>query len=176
MKLRLELHQSNYRTTVLNRDIPLSLNKEVAHGWGAPVTQSCVTAFPDPEKGLTGSHSSKPRFEFQQKFLTTWTHCTWPIPVGGETCQCRRSMGRWKAYLFVLMNVNEFYYLSKCYQDPRETRTPPTFRVKRERKGRESNIQNRLLWFEMKTHNFGEGAFIILETLASLHIHSWINH
>jgi hypothetical protein len=54
-------------------------------------------------------------------------------------------MGRWKAYLFVLMNVNEFYYLSKCYQDPRETRTPPTFRVKRERKGRESNIQNRLL-------------------------------
>lgn len=63
---------------------------------------------------------------------------------------------RWKTYMFILINVNEFYSLSKCYQDPNEISSVYFFPFSgwREWKGREMNAQDRLLWFEMKTNNF----------------------
>lgn len=39
---------------------------------------------------------------------------------GERPVRVRETGGRWKAYLFILINVNEFYYLSKCYQHPSE--------------------------------------------------------
>lgn len=96
------------------------------------------------------------------KYLGTHrlNHCTWPrahwcLLEVRPVCVSSTER-RWKTHLFILINVNEFYSLSKCYQDPNEMSSAFFFSFSgwREWRGSEMNAQDRWLWFETKTNNF----------------------
>lgn len=119
------------------------------------------------------------------KYLGTHrlNHCTWPrahwcLLEVRPVCVSSTER-RWKTHLFILINVNEFYSLSKCYQDPNEMSSAFFFPFQGE--GSEGGVKWMLKTdgFDLKrkqTTSEKKKAFIILETLAFLQIHSWINH
>lgn len=102
-----------------------------------------------------------PLLNFNWNFQNAWTHCTWPrayrclwevrgLPVPAK-------QGKTEGLSIYFDECKCILLLVRMLSRPWWNGHPP-LRVHREWKLGERNVQDRLLWFEMKTNNFrGKG-------------------
>ena len=107
----------------------------------------------------SGSLSLNTPFTFQQKCQNTWEHIHMTssllMPVGGER-PIHLNREKMEDVTVYFDKCKWIQLLVKMLSGPQwnELCFFPPFSGWKERRGREMNAQDRLLWFEMKTNNF----------------------